>query len=115
MWEMSADKVVSPCAPWAVTEFAQGTAFIGKQTLVPTQDFPLWGACRSLKLLKDARVCVLVTQLCPTLSDPMDCAAFQAPPSMGFSRQEYWSGVPLPSPILALTFFQRNESSTIII
>ena len=23
-------------------------------------------------------------------------AAFQAPPSMGFSRQEYWSGVPLP-------------------
>ena len=26
-------------------------------------------------------------------------AAFQAPPSMGFSRQEYWSGVPLPSPL----------------
>ena len=25
-------------------------------------------------------------------------AAYQAPPSMGFSRQEYWSGVPLPSP-----------------
>ena len=25
-------------------------------------------------------------------------AAFQAPPSMGFSRQEYWSGVPFPSP-----------------
>ena len=25
-------------------------------------------------------------------------AAFQAPPSMGFSRQEYWSRVPLPSP-----------------
>ena len=24
-------------------------------------------------------------------------AAFQAPPSMGFSRQEYWSGLPLPS------------------
>ena len=27
-------------------------------------------------------------------------AAFQAPSSMGFSRQEYWSGVPLPSPTL---------------
>ena len=26
-------------------------------------------------------------------------AAYQAPPSMGFSKQEYWSGVPLPSPI----------------
>ena len=25
-------------------------------------------------------------------------AAYQAPPSMGFSRQDYWSGVPLPSP-----------------
>ena len=28
-------------------------------------------------------------------------AAHQAPPSMGFSKQEYWSGVPLPSPIKA--------------
>ena len=40
-----------------------------------------------------------VAQLCPTLSDPMD----QAPLSMGFSRQEYWSGVPLPSPLLPLS------------
>ena len=29
-------------------------------------------------------------------------AAYQAPPSMGFSRQEYWSGVPLPSPFKGL-------------
>ena len=29
-------------------------------------------------------------------------AAYQAPPSMGFSRPEYWSGVPLPSPFLRL-------------
>jgi len=29
-------------------------------------------------------------------------AAYQAPPSMGFSRQEYWSGVPLPSPFQPL-------------
>ena len=28
-------------------------------------------------------------------------AAYQVPPSMGFSRQEYWSGVPLPSPDLS--------------
>ena len=28
--------------------------------------------------------------------------AHQAPPPMGFSRQEYWSGVPLPSPIYYL-------------
>ena len=30
-------------------------------------------------------------------------AAHQAPPSMGFSRQEYWSGVPSPSPINGYT------------
>ena len=29
-------------------------------------------------------------------------SAYQAPPSMGFSRQEYWSGVPLPSPLYLL-------------
>ena len=38
-----------------------------------------------------------VAQSCPTPSTPRT-AAYQAPPSMGFSRQEYWSGVPLPSP-----------------
>ena len=42
-----------------------------------------------------------VAQSCPTLFDPMDCS-HQAPPSMGFSRQEYWSGVPLPSPTIKL-------------
>ena len=29
-------------------------------------------------------------------------AAYQSPPSMGFSRQEYWSGMPLPSPVIIL-------------
>ena len=38
-----------------------------------------------------------VSQSCPTLSDSMDCS-LKASPSMGFSRQEYWSGVPLPFP-----------------
>ena len=33
-------------------------------------------------------------------------AAYQAPPSMGFSRQEYWSGMPLPSPIQLLSRVQ---------
>ena len=36
-------------------------------------------------------------------------AAFQAPPSMGFSRQEYWSGVPLPSPLEVLATTIREE------
>ena len=29
---------------------------------------------------------------------PHGLGAYQAPPSMGFSRQEYWSGLPFPSP-----------------
>ena len=36
-----------------------------------------------------------VTQLCPTLRNPWT-AGYQAPLSMGFPRQEYWSGLPLP-------------------
>ena len=36
---------------------------------------------------------------CVRLLETPWTAAYQAPPSMGFSRQEYWSGVPLPSPI----------------
>ena len=39
-----------------------------------------------------------VTQSYPTLCDPMDSGLHQAPPSMGFSREEYWSGLPFPSP-----------------
>ena len=35
-----------------------------------------------------------VAQSCPTLCNPWT-VAYQAPPSMGFSRQEYWSGLPL--------------------
>ena len=39
----------------------------------------------------------LVTKSCPTLATPWT-AARQAPLSMGFSREEYWSGLPFPSP-----------------
>ena len=37
-------------------------------------------------------------QLCLTLCDSMDYVACQTPLSMGFSRQEYWSGLPCPPP-----------------
>ena len=43
-----------------------------------------------------------VAQSCLTLAT-LWTAAYQAPPSMGFSRQEYWSGVPLPSPLSHLS------------
>ena len=43
------------------------------------------------------KVNVLVTQLCLTHCDPMNYRG-QVPLSMEFSRQEYWSGQPFPSP-----------------
>ena len=41
---------------------------------------------------------MLVAQSCLTVCDPIDCIAHQAPLSMEFSRQEYWSGLPFPLP-----------------
>ena len=48
--------------------------------------------CRLLLLLLR---CFSRVRLCVTT----EMAAHQAPPSLGFSRQEYWSGVPFPSPM----------------
>ena len=42
-------------------------------------------------------VFVLVIKSCPTVVTPWTVAR-QAPLSMGFSRQEYWSGLPFPFP-----------------
>ena len=39
-----------------------------------------------------------VAQSRPTVCDPWT-VAHQASPPMGFSRQEYWSGLPFPSPV----------------
>jgi len=57
-----------------------------------------WQFCQKLTSIKLYCVCACsVTQSCLTLCDPMDYIACQAPLSMGFSRQEYWSGLPCPS------------------
>ena len=37
-------------------------------------------------------------QSCPTLCDPID-GSHEAPPSLGFSRQEHWSGLTFLSPM----------------
>ena len=48
-------------------------------------------------LFAELKVKSEMAQSCPTLCDPVDCSP-PAPPPMGFSRQEYWSGLPFPSP-----------------
>ena len=50
-----------------------------------------------LSLVDCGLVFGLVTNSCLTLATPR-MVACQAPLSMGFSRQEYWSGLPFPSP-----------------
>ena len=51
-----------------------------------------------------------VAQSCLTLATPWT-AAYQAPLSTGFSRQEYWSGVPVPSPMLT---WKQNQHCHIL-
>ena len=48
-------------------------------------------------LTKDSFAFVLVAKLCPAFATPCTIA-HQAPLSVGFPRQEYWSGLPFPSP-----------------
>ena len=52
-----------------------------------------------------------VAQSCPTFSDPMDCS-LQAPPSMGFSRQDYWSGVPSYIKVTIFLYFGGSKAAT---
>ena len=40
--------------------------------------------------------CIKLFQSCPTLCDPMNCIAFQAPLAVGLSRQEHQTELPFP-------------------
>ena len=51
----------------------------------------------NLRLLWDQCRC-LFAQWCLILCDPVGSTAHQVPLSMGFPRQEYWRGLPFPSP-----------------
>ena len=57
----------------------------------------LWKIQRITHVNVSDTVLCLVTQLCSILCDPMDVPC-QVPLSLEFSRQEYWSGLPFPSP-----------------
>ena len=99
--------------PWKSNSLFQGTTFW-------FSNFSLFANARAVKIQapkcychlcvnEPERVCRcvlcvhvsvyggLVTKLCPTLEMPW-AVAHQAPLSMGFSSQEYWSGLPFPPP-----------------
>ena len=54
-----------------------------------------WTVCVCVCVCVCACMCA---QSCLTLWEPTDCIAHQAPLSVGFSRQKYWSGLPFPTP-----------------
>ena len=58
---------------------------------------PAWKILKSAHQGRTCSTCVLSHSECPTLCDPVT-AARQPPLSMGFSKQEYWSGLPCPPP-----------------
>ena len=57
---------------------------------------------------------VWCAQSCLTLCDPMDWAR-QAPLSMGFARQEYWRGLPFPSPLEQLQILSSVQFSRSVV
>ena len=81
--------------------------FKGQETTVRTQHGTMdwfrigkgvWQGCSYNSLFNLYAECVLSSFSCVQLLVTPWTVAHQAPPSMGFSRQEYWSGVPCPSP-----------------
>ena len=50
------------------------------------------------KTITERSAATKLLQSCPTLCDPIDGSP-PAPLSLGFSRQEHWSGLPFPSPM----------------
>ena len=73
------DRYCSPCLPRKAYKILKRTYCLSRKPVLVN-----FAAAKSL-------------QSCPALCDPMT-AAHQAPPSLGFSRQEHWSGLPFPSP-----------------
>ena len=88
-------------APWAVAGTSPHCLSEGEVLVTVLRGTGRRGssyACGHLWVVQSAMLlhCWLVAQSCLTLGNLMDCGP---PGSMtGFSRQEYWSGLPFPSP-----------------
>ena len=65
-------------------------------------------ARRNINNLKYADAC-LVTSVVSNSLQPHGPLVHQAPPSMGFSRQEYWSQLPFPSPVIKYEASEVSE------
>ena len=70
------------------------TIFLEEKNHLPFQQNPFY------PLYKRSLLLLLLSHFSPVrLCVTPETAAHQAPPSLGFSRQEHWSGLPFPSPV----------------
>ena len=83
---------------WQGSLKAPFSAPVSQISSLVTSQLRSWTSISLLLYFVCVCVCVLVTQLCLILCDPLRTIAHQAPLSMELSRQEYWSGLPCPSP-----------------
>ena len=85
---------------WVAISSSRGSSHLGTEATSPVSPASQAGSLPAESLGKPI-VCLggggLASKLCPTLATPWP-VAHQAPLSMGFSRHEYWSGLPCPSP-----------------
>ena len=92
---------------WVVMSSSRGSYWHKDQTQVPWSAggfFTVW-APRDLCTISSVQLLSRVQLLATPWT-----AAYQTPPSMGFSKQEYWSGVPLPSPSNSLEYLNLTDT-----
>ena len=87
---------MSSALPWHRLEAGANSVHILQERKLRRGSEKLGSYTEVSWLTGDSEVKVLVAKLCPTLVTPWT-VTHQAPWSMGFSRQEYWGGLPFPS------------------
>ena len=84
IWEFSPNRRVTVSLPHFSTYYLP----LEPHVLTVTINQPITRTAAAAKSLRS----------CPTLCDPIDSSP-PGSPSLGFSRQEHWSGLPFPSPM----------------
>ena len=105
---------------WDWIDSATYSVTWGKSLKLPATHHPWhgYGNITHPELLKDLIICIRMYMLlllllllsrfsCVWLCATPQRAAHQAPPSLGFSRQEHWSGLPFPSPHMHIHIHKR--------
>ena len=78
-----------------------GYAMVTAEQILEAKSIPQGTSAQLVEIVALTRALLLLSlQSCLTLCDPIDGSP-PAPPSLGFSRQEHWSGLPFPSPMHA--------------